>query len=231
MSAQVRYPIIFLAVLAVLTIAPRAYAEEPRLQSPRWMFELKGGQFEPDLDDYETFYGDERTGYGALAFAYRMNHWLEFGGELGYSSDDGVGALPDNQQLGGSVTYTLWPIQAFANFRGDFKENQLFVPYGGIGLAIAAYKQEVDGQSDSSGTTDLGFSARLGIALSLNRLDPKAARNAARGALKNTYLFLEAQQFTAEKDGTDLGGLIYMLGLRFEFDHRTDKERTAPPAQ
>jgi len=220
-----------LVALLALSAAPYAAAEDQRLQSPRWMIELKGGQFEPDLQDYATFYGDKRTDYFALAFAYRRNHWLEFGGELGYSRDRGSGLLPQNQQLGGSVTYTLMPLQAFVNLRGDFSENQLFVPYAGIGITTALYQQEIEGQSDRTGHSDPGYSVRLGVALSLNRLDPGTASVAARGPLKKTYLFLEAQQFSAEQDGTDLGGLIYMLGLRFEFDQRSDDARVKPAAE
>ena len=226
-----RYPAAVFVALLAFTAAAAASAAEPRLRSPRWMVELKGGQFEPDLDDYATFYGDERTGFGALALAYRLTHWLELGAELGYASDRGVGQLPENELLGGATKYLLAPAQAFASVRGDFSENQLFVPYAGIGLAMGFYKQEIDDQSDRDGNTDLGYSTRLGVALSFNRLDPRAARIAARGPLKKTYAFLEAQQFSAEQDGTDLGGLIYMLGLRFEFDYRRDEQRAEPPAQ
>lgn len=231
MQVRARYPVILLATLLAVSVAPRASADDQRLQSPRWMVELKGGQFEPDLDDYATFYGDDTTDYFAFAVAYRKNHWLEFGGELGYSRDRGVGQLPQNQQLGGSVTYTLMPLQAFVNLRGDFSEDQLFVPYAGIGIATTFYKQDVEGQSDRSGRSDLGYSARLGIALSLNRLDPYTAKIAARGALKKTYAFLEAQQVVTEQDDTDLGGLIYLFGLRFEIDQRSDEERIKPAAE
>ena len=57
MQVRSRYHAILLATLFALSVAPCASADDQRLQSPRWMVELKGGQFEPDLDDYETFYG------------------------------------------------------------------------------------------------------------------------------------------------------------------------------
>lgn len=225
MSAR-KVAVLVLAIAVPLFKATVSAADEDqRLQSPRWMFELKFGQFEPDLDEYEDFYGDDRTDYGAFAFAYRRNHWLEFGGELGYSSDRGVGLLPENEEPGGSVKYRLMPLQAFANVRGDFKEDQLFVPYAGVGLAMAFYKQEIEDQSDRRGNTDLGYSLRAGVALSFNRLDPTTVAAAKGNRLKKTFGFFEIQQWSAEKDGTDLGGLIYMLGLRFEYDFRSDEER------
>lgn len=213
------------AMTATLGVAAPGAADEPRLESPRWTVELKGGRFEPDLDDFDTFYGDDDTGFGALAVAYRLNHWLEVGGELGYASEDGRGELPENQLLGGEVTYRVMPAQAFVTLRGDFSEDQLFVPYAGVGIAVAFYEQEIEDQSDRRGYTDPGLAARVGIALSLNRLDPVTVRDAAGGMLKKTYAFLEAQQFSAEHDGDDLGGVLYLLGLRLEFDGRSDAER------
>lgn len=223
-----RLPALVLVVLFTVCATAAASAQEPRLQSPRWMLELKGGQYEPDLDDYDTFYGSDHTTFGALAIAYRLNRWVEFGGELGYFEDEGVGQLPQNELLGGSTTYSLMPVQAFVNVRGEFWEDQLFVPYAGVGLAMAFYKQEIDEQSDRDGNTDLGYSARVGVALSFNRLDPETVREAAGSPLKKTYAFVEAQQISAEQDDVDLGGIVYMLGLRFEFDTRRDEERTLP---
>ena len=226
-----RLPALTVVVLVALLTAVAASAEEPPLQSPRWMLELKGGQYEPDLDDYDTFYGSDHTTFGALALAYRLNRWVEFGGELGYFEDEGVGQLPRNELLDGSTTYNLMPVQAFVNVRGEFWEDQLFVPYAGAGLAMAFYKQEIDDQSDRDGNTDLGYSVRAGVALSFNRLDPGAVRAAAGSPLKKTYAFLEAQQISAEQDDIDLGGIVYMLGLRFEFDTRPEEARMPPAVE
>ncbi len=188
--------------------------------SPRWAFEIKGGQFYPDLEDYSTFYGSDKTSYLTLTFSYRHRNWLEFGAELGHMEDNGVGVLTISGELGGAVKYTLYPAQIFANFSYDVRRGQLFVPYVGISAVSAYYKQKVDQQPSRDGRTDLGYGVRAGLRLSLNRLDPRAAARNRDRRLKNSFLFIEAQSFSTESDGIDLGGEIYQFGFRFEFDNR-----------
>ncbi|MGI9307984.1 MAG: hypothetical protein ACR2P6_01900, partial [Gammaproteobacteria bacterium] len=119
--------------------------------SPRWAVEVKGGLFEPDLDEYETFYGSDDTGYWGLAGAFRIYNWLEIMGELGFSQDNGTGALINTGTQGGSVEYTLVPAQLLVNFRYDATFDQLFVPYLGVGIAAAYYRQDIDQQNERTG--------------------------------------------------------------------------------
>ena len=182
-----------------------------------WMIEFKGGLFEPDLPLYKEFYGDERNGYFAGAFGYQFRRWLELGGELGFARDKGFGVQPGNSQPGGTVKYTLVPAHVSVNFLGKWSDEQLFVPYAGGGFTMAYYRQEVESQSDRDGKTDLGYNARIGLQLLLNRLDPRAAQRLSPSGGIQTYFFLEAQWFTTEVDDIDLGGTTYLLGLRFEW--------------
>jgi hypothetical protein len=92
------------------------------------------------------------------------------------------------------------------------------VPYAGIGIVSAWYKQKIDQQSDREGRSDIGGSARAGIQLQLTNLDPSAARIRSGNQRLKTYVFLEGQVFSTKVDGIDLGGEVYLLGLRFEFD-------------
>lgn len=201
------------ATALVLLVPGVSVARDP---TP-WVAEFKGGLFEPDLPLYKDFYGDDRNGYFAAAFAYQFRRWLELGGEVAYSRDKGVGVQPGNSQLGGSVRYTLVPAHVFVNFLGKTSDEQLFVPYAGLGLTTAYYKQEVDSQSDRDGRTDLGYNARVGLQLLLNRLDKRTAYRASPNGGFQTYLFLEAQWFSTEVDSVDLGGITYLVGLRFEW--------------
>jgi len=184
--------------------------------TPSWALELKGGQFQPDLEHYNTFYGDDKNSYWAIAGAYRLTNWLELGAELGYSYDVGVGMFATNGNLGGKVDYTLMPLQIFLNMRYDASPDQLFVPYAGIGIVSAWYQQKIAQQRSRDGRSDIGGSARAGIQLQLTNLDPGANRN--KSSRFKTYFFLEAQMLSTKVDGIDLGGEIYLLGLRFEYD-------------
>lgn len=199
-----------LLLTSILASAP-ATADEP---TP-WVGELKGGSFEPDLDDYATFYGDSRTNFFALAFGYQFRPWLELGGQLGGMRDTGVGLQPGNGQLGGSVEYTLVPAHLYVNFIGKRDHEQLFVPFAGAGLTTAWYRQEIATQETREGSTDLGYNARAGVMLLLDRLDSSSALS--QNDSLQTYLTFQVEWFSTEVDGIDLGGLTYLLGVRFEW--------------
>jgi len=196
-----------------------------------WLLEIRGGWFKPDLDMYKEFYGENGDLYFSGIFGRRFKPWLELAGELGFFNDTGVGLQLGNNTKGGQVKYTLVPAHIFVKFRGEFSEPQILVPYGGVGLTSAYYKQEIASQGDKSGRTDLGYNVRFGVELNLNRLDARSARRAREQFLTRSYLYLEAQYFSTEVDGIDLGGVAYMLGLRMEFDfgaNKRSKERDSP---
>jgi hypothetical protein len=204
-------------VLFCLSFSSQVLAQDRSEVAP-WVFEIKGGQFKPDLDLYEEFYGSDKTNYFAAAFAYRSSDWYEFGGELGYMHDSGVGLFESSQTLGGSVKYKLLPASLYASVFGRFSPDQWVVPYAGVGLTMAWYKQDIASQSNRSGRSDLGYNAKAGLQLLVNGMDRGTAQRAARGGLINTYLFIESQYFSTKVDGHDLGGITYLLGLRLEFD-------------
>jgi len=205
-------------LLALLSHSAQAASAGEKYAAPKWALEFKGGKFEPDIDNYKSFYGDKDTGFLSFGGSYRLKNWLELGIELGYSQDDGVGELPDAGTTGGNVEYTLLPLQVFLNLRYDVKPDQRFIPYVGVGMVTAWYKQEIDQQSDRDGRTDIGSSARVGLQLLLTGLDRSGAAYMSGDKRLRTYLFLEGQTYSTKIDGIDLGGELYLLGLRLEFD-------------
>jgi opacity protein-like surface antigen len=197
--------------------------DEDGIASPRWSYELRGGYIEPDLDDFETFYGDDTETYYGLAGSYRFRDWLELGGELSHMKADGVGFLTTSQQLGGNVEYRLNPVQVFANFIFQGQPRQRVVPYVGIGLTSVVYKQKIEQQPDRDGHTDLGYTARVGLRFMVAAQGPMTGEPIrVESPYWRTYIFLEAQHLSAEVDNDfqtiDLGGDAYMLGFRMEFD-------------
>jgi hypothetical protein len=210
-----------LVALAALTAAPAAFAQRQVVAHPRWIIEIKAGELEPEVERYEEFYGERRSSYYALGFAYRFRSWLEAGGEIGRLRETGTGLLAEDQVPGGAVTYTLAPAHAFVTLRGVFKPGQLFVPYLGLGLTEAYYEQKVESQADRTGRSDLGGLIRVGLQLSLNRLDPDARGGYDTGEVKQSYLFIEAQRFSTEQDEFELGGDAAFFGFRFEFGRET----------
>lgn len=202
---------------AALSSAVVLAADAPQAgDAPRWGFELKIGDFEPDLDDYERYYGDETTTLVAVTGSWQYRRWLEIGAELGYMSDEGTGRLSGSGTPSGEVTYTLVPATVFVGLRGIWSDEQLLVPYFSAGLTMAYYDQDIEFQSGASGTSDVGGNFRAGLGLLLDRLDPRTGSDRNPSLLKNSYLFVEYQDFSTEDGDLDLGGKIWLVGIRLE---------------
>jgi len=209
------------ALAAVLGVAAGGNAsgqEAPATSSPRWMYEIKGGYFYPELDDYEAFYGDDRDTAFAVSGAYRLRDWLEVGVEIGYTRDRGEGRTSDGEAVPDAVKQELWPLRVFADFIFD-QPDRRFVPYAGLGLGWVLYRQEVELQPGRDGRTDAGAFGRAGVRWRFASSGDRSAASRGRDAMfTRSYAFVEAQRFTAEIDDVDLGGTAYLLGVRFEFE-------------
>jgi hypothetical protein len=200
--------------------------------TPGWTFEIKAGRFEPELDSFAAFYGDEDTGYYAGNFAYRLKPWLDAGAEAGYVHETGVGLVAEQGVPGGEVEYSLLPIHLFMTLRALFEPDQLLVPYVGLGVTSAYYREEIELQGDRTGWSDVGSFARLGLEVYLNRLDPGAGPyGLGDGVLKQSYLYLEAQHLTTEQLGNELGGDALVLGMRFSFGRPLEHRRRVSGAR
>lgn len=194
---------------------PFSMSEPPK--PPHWSFEIKGGRFEPELDDWQRFFGDDTTSELGVALAYKLKRWLEVGLEADYIHDKGVGQLPLNNTTGGSVTYNLFPANVYVLVRGVFHENQRFVPYIGGGFTRAFYQEKIRNQTTRRGDTN-GEHVRAGLQILLDWIDPDGASSlGGELGINNTYLILEVKKFSAEVDGIELGGKSATIGFLFEF--------------
>jgi opacity protein-like surface antigen len=215
-----------LALGTLLLVAAAAQAQQTAptqasaRNSPRWNYEFRGAYFRPDLELFETFYGDDASSWGG-ALSYRLSDRLEIGGEYGLMKEEGVGLLTESAELGGSVDYRLDQAHVFANVIFQRSREQRIVPYVGAGLLVMRYEQEIEFQPDIDGRTDLGWSARAGVRFRVASHGPEAFRESSDSSpYWRAYVFLEAQEMSAQADGVELGGESLLLGFRMEFDMR-----------
>lgn len=210
---------LLLSCCAFLLIPVFAFAADPMLDAPHWSLELKGGYFYPDIDNWQTFYGDNRTWQYAGALAYKPLRAVEVGIEAGYIKDRGQGYAPLNNIMSGRVTYELAPVNAFLLIRGVFSETQWLVPYAGGGYTRMFYREKVESQGTTRGYVN-GYHGRAGLQLLLDEIDPGAANNLFLDyGVYHTYLFFEIEITKAKLDASsvDLGGKSYLAGFLFEF--------------
>lgn len=212
----------FIIVAMLFLLPSTALAAQTLTERPHWSLEVKGGQFYPDIENWKDYYGSDRTTHFAGSLAYKVLRQLEVGIEGGYIRDKGHGFAPLHGTITGNVTYELFPLQAFALFRGVFNEEQWFVPYAGGGWTRMYYRDKIEYQATVRGSVD-GYHARGGVQLLLDNVDPSAATNFYLDyGVRHTYFFLEAQYIRAMAETTtgesvNLGGVSYLGGLLFEF--------------
>jgi hypothetical protein len=183
---------------------------------PYWTLEIKGGHFEPELEEWETFYGDDRTDQAGLLAGYKFLRQVEVGLAIDSIKDKGVGFLPINDQLGGEVDFELYPAHLYVLWRGVFFEEQWVVPYVGGGATRVYYRQAVENQATVRGKVN-GDHVRAGLQFLLDWIDTGSASGFEEEGVDNTYLTVEALSFSAEIAGIELGGESAMIGLAFEF--------------
>ncbi len=201
----------------LLLLIPLAGPAAEEQKPPRWSLELKGGNFFPDEDAWEPYYGDDKTGQFGIGLAWKFVRQVEIGIDAAYIKDEGKGLAPQQNQLSGDVTLELYPLQLSIVARGVFREDQWLVPYVGGGVTRIYYEQDIRHQEKRRGSAT-GSHLRAGVQLLLDNID----RGTAWGfydnfGVNNTYLFIEAQRSSVEVKSIELGGTSYQIGLLFEF--------------
>ncbi|HEX5057534.1 MAG TPA: MXAN_2562 family outer membrane beta-barrel protein [Gammaproteobacteria bacterium] len=210
-------------LLCAMSALPAAAQEEGAAQtSPdvnlnhsHWSAEVRTGRFEPELEEWATYYGDTKADVLGLSLAWKFLRQVEVGLAIDYIEDKGVGTLP-NGAFGGEVDFHMYPAHLYVMLRGVFFENQWVVPYAGGGLSRVYYRQEIDNQSSVRGHAD-GDHTRYGLQFLLDGIDPGNAAGFEEEGVENTYLFIEKLSYSAELQGVELGGDSTMFGLLFEF--------------
>ena len=211
-----------IVLVMILSILPTAALAEEAIERPHWSLELKGGEFIPDIDNWAAYYGRRSTSEYGGSLAYKIKRNLELGIEGMYLKDSGQGFAPIHQTITGNVKYAAAPLNVFVLARGLFSEKQWLVPYVGGGWTTMFYREEVQSQEVTRGSTN-GYHARAGLQLLLDGIDPSASHSMYLDyGVFHTYLFVEAEYIhamanTATSGSVNLGGTSWLAGLLFEF--------------
>jgi len=235
------------ALLAVL--APAARADESE-RHPSFLIGFKIDRYDPKVDSepgltgtpYHDVFGTRRPLRYQLEFDWEVAHpfgALLVGATVGFWQNYGKAILrsspPGNPQPSQDTTVlNVFPIGLIATYRFDWLANRWsrfpFIPYAQVGLMRAlwmSYNGKGDVPSDpvnggrGKGWTN-GYTAALGLALSLNVIDVELAREAYLDTgIQRTSLFAE-YGWTFLDDFNKGGALIltdraWRFGLAVEF--------------
>jgi len=212
----------FLLAILILALPAAAYAEAPLMDRPHWSLGIKGGWFYPDIDNWKTYYGDDKTWHYAGSLAYKLVKQVEVGVEAGYIKDRGQGKGAISSIIAGNVSYELAPLNVFVLFRGVFSETQWLIPYAGGGWTRMFYQEKIEDQGTIRGHAD-GYHGRAGLQFLLDGADTTAARNLYNDfGIYHSYFFLETQYSRVmindlTGNSVNLGGTSYLMGILLEF--------------
>jgi len=207
--------ILALLILFIL-LMPAKYTFAGQSESS---FSLNGGYFTPRMDGWENHFDDSSIWTGGMEFGSKLTERLELSLGLNYSKVEGTSTTLTGRTSADKATYEQIPIQLSISYRFLFDEDQVIVPYIGGGYTHLIYREEIN---DNKISGDLaGYHARGGLQVLLDYFDSETAKDfSSDWEVINTYLTFEAIYSKVDdfgKKDTDLGGLGYMAGLRFEY--------------
>ncbi len=208
------------------------------------MFEFKLGPLIPLVDrafptgsqPYQKHFGGGAMVYGEIEIDRQF--WQGFGSlgaglSVGYGEKFGKAVDPKTGvPASDSTGLRLVPMKALAIYRFDVLARRYsvpLVPYAKAGLVVTPWWVVKGGEIEvvegvRGEGVKFGFAGVLGLALELDFLDPRLARDFDTSAgVNHTYLFGEfaLEEVTASavagNKGLDLSSRHFMFGLAFEF--------------
>lgn len=198
-------------------------------QSPeRFILELRGGPYKPDLDGGESF-NDYFAGDNGLLLALQLSYifyhmpdigYLTAGGGFGWANYDGPATDESGQKIDEETTLTLLPISAIASIRVDALARKFQLPFiftGKLGFQWVQWDTDTGNKDDASGWS-LGLSWGLQLALDLDVFDRAAARGMdEEWGINHSFLFIEVFGFAPTESSLPIGDRTWALGLGFNF--------------
>ena len=184
---------------------------------------INGGLYYPVDTDLQSVYGTNGLLQWNLNLGYRIVDifkidagaflLIDRGNPLGQLTDDSSAETSTLSLLG----FNLGPV-----LRLDFFEEQPIVPYGGVGLTWALFKEQVGDDAEAVVGDKSGWYYSVGLELLLDRFEPTRAADLdiSRG-INDTYLTLEYRHQVLTEVGEtsqlDFTSENVTIGLKFDF--------------
>ncbi len=236
-------------VLIVASVGANAFAADVYGATDQsFAFEIKLGPHKPLIDrdesltakPYYNTFGNSQMLMGELELDYQF--WrplgsLAVGFSVGYAEKFGPATdAVTGMKAAESTGLRLFPMKLMAVYRFDWlsqKHNIPFVPYVKGGFVAEPWwvvkggKTELADGQEGVGVR-FGVAATIGLALQIDFLDPRLARDFDTSAgVNHTYLFAEwaitevnnfgAKRANGQADGLDLSSRNAMFGIAIEF--------------
>ena len=230
------------ALLATLSVSLPALAQSdvPRTLPNTTILEFKLGFYQPEVgkapgmtqDPYVQTFGNSAmlVGGGEVDHSFWRGYgWFGIGFSILYGEKYAKATLSDGSPSAEATGLMVLPIQVMAVYRYDVLASRYhipFVPYVEAGLVCEPWwtrkggsVEVVNGNSGSG--VKWGLGSIFGLALQLDFLDPKYAREAREDSgIYHFYLFGEFDVNWVNNfggNGLNLSAKFWTFGLAFEF--------------
>jgi hypothetical protein len=195
----------------------------------RFIIELRGGPYQPDLGNnpaFDRFFAGDSgpllglqisyIGYRVPDIAYVTLgggfSWVHFSGAA--LAVNGMGDVTEKTSL------TLLPLSAIASIRLDALPRKLGLPFivaGKVGWQWTHWDTDTGARTDATGWS-MGLVYGAQLALDLDSFDHSAARSLdEEWGINHSFLFFEVYRFSPTSSSLPIGGTGWILGLGFNF--------------
>ena len=164
----------------------------------------------------EVFRHDYLPG-GKLIFTWYPVRNLGLTGEAGVFYASGFAVGKTGRRSGEKLQLYVIPTQLELNYRFDFLNEQVVVPWLSAGGDYWLYREENEFAKRVQGDKK-GWHAGAGLGIQLDRLEPDSMNDLEQDfGVENVFLELGVQRTSMSRAGLDFSGWIYQAGLLFEF--------------
>lgn len=195
----------------------------------RFILELRGGPYQPDLGKngaFDRYFGGDSgplLGLQISYIAFRMPNiaYVTVGGGFSWVNYSGhASAVGSTTSVTEDTSLTLLPLTALASLRIDALPRKLGLPFilvGKVGWQWTHWDTDTGARSDASGWSQ-GISYAAQLALDLDSFDGAAARSLdEEWGINHSSAFFEVYRFSPTSDSLPVGGTAWILGLAFNF--------------
>jgi hypothetical protein len=200
-----------------------------RFESPeRFMVELHGGPYTPDLENQSYgryFQGDSGPNLGVqvdgIVYRQPKTFYLTVGGGLGLLNFSGdATATATGVTVAEKTTLSIVPLMATVGFRLDVLPRRLHIPLilgARLGWEWAHWDTNTGARNDASGWS-LGPVISAQVAIDLDSFESSSARNLdEEWGINHTYVFGEVFRFAPVGSQLPIGTTSWLLGLGLVF--------------
>jgi hypothetical protein len=194
----------------------------------RFILELRGGPYQPDLgknNAFDSFFGGDsgpQLGMQISYITYRLPNilYVTAGGGFAWSHYSGRAFAVDGTEVTEKTALTLLPLSAVGTVRIDALPRLLGLPFifaGKIGWQWTHWDTDTGARTDATGWS-MGLLYGAQFAIDLDSFDTSAARRLdEEWGINHSYAFFEVYRFSPTSSSLPVGGTGWVLGLGFNF--------------